>query len=93
MDNEIHFLDQIIRFFDFDIDRNLIINWLFSKIEFLEVGGRFTFPNLQIIDKNSFIPEIDRDSNFNDKSYQPRNRFSHKRESNLVKQMLKRYSR
>lgn len=90
IDNEIHFLDQIIRFFDFEADKEMIITWGFSKIAFSEIEDRFTLANLSFDDARDFVPTYVFDKK---KDYQPRNKSMHKRESNLVKQKLKKYSR
>ena len=92
IDNEIHFLDQIIRFFDFEIDREMIIIWGLGKYEeFLDIQDRFTLANLSFDDVRDYVPEIIyiRD----DKCYQRRNKFIKKQESNQVNQKLKKYSR
>lgn len=90
IDNEIHFLDQIIRFLDFEVDKREIIAWGFSKIA-VEVEDRLAFPNLSFDDTICFVPE--RIVFDDDKCYQLRNKNNFKRESNLVKQKLKKYSR
>ncbi len=91
IDNEIHFLDKIIRFFDFEIDKREIISWGFSKIEVLNIVDRFSLVNFSFNDIDNYVPEK---ISFNDnKCYQRRNKSSYKNESNKVKQKLKRYLR
>lgn len=91
IDNEIHFLDRIIRFFDFEIHKEMIITWGFSKIDVLDVSDRFSLVDFSFDDIRNYVPE--RITFTNNKCYQPRNKFSLKCESNLVKQRLKKYSR
>lgn len=91
IDNEIHFLNQIIRFYDFELDKKEIIQSQIFK------------PNIKIeelmvyVPERNYIPEIklEKVSRFKDniKCYQPRIRPVKKQESNTVKQQLKRYSR
>lgn len=91
IDNEIHFLDQIIRFYDFELDKKVIIESEIFK------------PNIKkeelmvYVPERNYIPEIklERVSRFKDdiKCYQPRTKFVQKQESNLTKQKIKRYSR
>lgn len=89
IDNEIHFLDQIIRFFDFEVDKEIIVVWGFSKITFLEENTS-KLANLSFDDSRDFAPAYIFEEK---KNYQQRNKTSYKRESNLVKQKLKKYSR
>ena len=91
IDNEIHFLDQIIRFYDFELDKKVIIESQIFK------------PNIKkeelmvYVPERNYIPEIklERVSRFKDdiKCYQPRTKSVQKQESNLTKQKIKRYSR
>lgn len=91
IDNEIHFLDQIIRFYDFELDKKVIIQSQIFK------------PNIKIeelmvyVPERNYIPEIklEKVSRFKDniKCYQPRTRYVQKQESNTVKQQIKKYSR
>ena len=101
IDNEIHFLDQIIRFYDFELDRNDIINWIFwnlvkfKKTEIVEIStfdevSNFKFSKLH----EYYINSID-EMKFSQipKDYQSRNKYIQKQESNLVKQKLKLYGK
>lgn len=91
IDNEIHFLDKIIRFFDFEVHKREIISWGFSKIHVIDIGDRFSLVNFSFNDIDNYVPEK---ISFNDnKCYQRRNKSSYKNESNKVKQKLKRYLR
>lgn len=90
IDNEIRFLDQIIRFFDFEIDKKIIINWSFSKMAFIDVENRFTLANLSFDNVRDYVPEMIVNK---DKSYQSRNKSIQKQEANSVKQKIKKYSR
>ena len=91
IDNEIHFLDQIIRFFDFEVDIREIVAWGFSKIEVLDINNRFSLVNFSFDDTKDYIPG--RISFNDDKCYQSRSKINFKHESKLVKQKLKKYSR
>ena len=80
IDNEIHFLDQIIRFYDFELDKKVIIESQIFK------------PNIKkeelmvYVPERNYIPEIklERVSRFKDdiKCYQPRTKSVQKQESN-----------
>lgn len=102
IDNEIHFLDYIIRFYDLELDKSAIINWIFynqlrfEKIEIIESspfnenqGPIFTRLNqdyIKLLDKKN---EINPD--LFPKNYQSRNKYIQKQESHKVKQKLKSY--
>lgn len=92
IDNEIHFLDYIIRFYDFEIDKSAIIWWGISKIKFYEPKEVISIFDLTK-NESCFIPEMKVDFKTKSYDYQPRNKSVQKLESNLVKQKLKKYSR
>ena len=61
IDNEIHFLDQLIRFYDYEIDRNLIISLGFLKYE-EEMKQRLaiipaTFPKVEELTSELFFSD------------------------------------
>lgn len=97
IDNEIHFQDQIIRFYDMEIDFNAIVNWCFSKIETreIEIGkARFDALNSSL---NLYKPDdcycLNKLIDMNESSYYRMNKSKRKYESYQVNQKLKKYSR
>lgn len=98
IDNEIHFLDQIIRFYDIVFDKNEIITWAFIKIE-LEKAKEFEKKIEDIFsipDPREFASPQNLKINksiFSEDNYPVRNKFIQKYESNEVNQKLKRYSK
>ena len=91
IDNEIHFQNQIIRFYDIELDIKEIISWLFTKIEIEDPIERFVL-NPMVFNNIELLPEEKRFTNL-EKNYQSRNKFIQKQESNMVNQKLKRYKR
>ena len=91
IDNEIHFQDQIIRFYDIELDIEEIITWSFTKIEIEDPIERFVL-NPMVFNNIELLPEEKRFTNL-EKNYQSRNKFIQKQESNMVNQKLKRYKR
>lgn len=85
IDTEIHFLDQIVRFLDFDLDKNLIFQMLFSKTQ------------LELTEEINIVTSKD----FNEPkrfklgsiTYQQQNKKSLKNQSNMVNQKLKKYKK
>ncbi len=98
IDNEIHFLDTIIRFIDFDIDRKLIYAWC-SIIEYEK--RKNNLPHLAEMLSDDVINEKsctfythdshNESSYYGFKQYQTRNKKMQKYESQTVKQKLKKY--
>lgn len=94
IDNEIHFLDQIIRFYDFNLDRKEIIIWaIFNSIE----ETNKISDNIFCLQEQQYIQNIklDKENRFvnQTKNYNTRNKYIQKQESITVKQKLKRFSR
>lgn len=94
INNEIHFLDQIIRFYDIEIDKKEIITGFFTKqikneenelTDLLKLDMNFLSPDKEIkyTPIQSYL-KITHD-------YQNRNRYIQKQESHKVKQQLKKY--
>lgn len=95
IDNEIHFLDQIIRLYDFKIDREIIIRIGFSNLEKESFVSEINDSIFCIPQNFSFIelkPKAEQNITIS-KNYQSRNRYIQKQEANSVKQKLKRYSK
>lgn len=97
IDNEIHFQDQIIRFYDMEIDFNAIVNWCFSKFEIHEIEkreARFESLNSSL---NLYVPDdccfLERFNDNDEHSYYRMNKSKRKLESYQVNQKLKKYSR
>lgn len=96
IDYEFHFLDQIIRFYDFEIDKRMIINSFLIR-ESQKQKKKLEEINLEdMISRKSnpadFIVELNyRNINDYSKNYQKRTKFNQKQESIKVNQKLKRY--
>lgn len=96
IDNEIHFFNQIVRFYDIEIDKQYIIANFFAK-EMKECEIRM--PTLSEIDVDSLFKAKQLDyvpihtyHNI-EKDYPIRNYKLQKQESHQVKQLLKKYSK
>ena len=94
IDIEIHFLDQIIRFLDFDLDMDLIVKLYYSKLEPRLTNDITLFTDLNQNDYLDFIPQ----NNYLDfipqnTTYQQLNKRMLKNQSNNVNQKLKRYKK
>lgn len=85
IDTEIHFLDQIIRFLDFDLDMDLIVKLYYSKLEPRLTNDITLFTDLNQNDYLDFIPQ--------NTTYQQLNKRMLKNQSNNVNQKLKRYKK
>lgn len=98
IDNEIHFLDKIIRFIDFDIDRKLIYAGC-SVIEYEKWKNSLShlaeMLSDDVINEKSctfYTPNSHHGSSYYGfKQYQTRNKKMQKYESQTVKQKLKKY--
>ena len=99
IDTEIHFLDQIIRFLDFDLDMDLIVKLYFSKLELRSTNDITLFTNLNQNDYLDFIPQNNTYQQYhtefthNNHTYQQLNKRMLKNQSNNVNQKLKRYKK
>lgn len=100
IDNEIHFLDKIIRFYDIDLDYQTICAWFFAKRQ-QEYEDRVSPYKLNynhfkkhelVISSFSSTKSKKHPYDFNC-AYQARDKYIQKQESNSVNQKLKRYSR
>lgn len=99
IDNEIHFLDRIIRFYDMELDYYEIRNWILkklindheSKIKQCKLDYDSIFNSGRTrIDLSNFIPNC-KEGNYDlGNTYQHRNKYIKKQESHMVKQKLKR---
>ena len=96
--NEIHFQDQIIRLYDFELDKDSIIVCAFNKMkEQLNINNML----IRITEINPFENNLNYYRNFknnnndyiNEKNYQKINKRVQKRQSNQVKQKLKMYKK
>ena len=98
IDNEIHFLDKIFRFFDFDINRHVIYIW-FSMIEEKKRQNGLIHLEKYLVDSNmiedgyNFYDQYlhKEQSHYQFNKYQSRNKKIQKSESNNVNQKLKKY--
>lgn len=99
---EFHFLDYIIRFYDFEIDRYMIINTFFVKEEQKRMKQleealsivELEEKNFRKYNSNDFIVELNyRNINSYQPSYKKRTKFDQKQESIKVNQKLRRYSK
>ena len=86
IDREIHFLNQIIRLYDFELDRDIIYSRLINGIS-LKNQNILCHELSECID---FMPEK---NNINKLSYQRQNKKSLKYESKMVSQKIKKYSK
>ena len=86
IDREIHFLNQIIRLYDFELDRDIIYSRLINGIS-LKNQNILCHELSECID---FMPEK---NNINKLSYQRQNKKSLKYESRMVSQKIKKYSK
>ena len=99
IDTEIHFLDQIIRFLDFDLDMDLIVKLYFSKLELRSTNDITLFTDLNQNDYLYFIPQNNTYQQYhtkfthNNHTYQQLNKRMLKNQSNNVNQKLKRYKK
>ena len=103
IDTEIHFLDQIIRFLDFDLDMDLIVKLYYSKLEPRLTNDITLFTDLNQNDYLDFIPQNNYldfipQNNYLDfipqnTTYQQLNKRMLKNQSNNVNQKLKRYKK
>ncbi len=108
IDTEIHFLDQIIRFLDFDLDMDLIVKLYYSKLEPRLTNDITLFTDLNQNDYLDFIPQnnyldfIPQNNTYqqyhtkfthNNHTYQQLNKRMLKNQSNNVNQKLKRYKK
>jgi len=93
---EFHFLDQIIRFYDFEIDKCMIINSFLMKesqkqMEKLEINLDDMPKKIDPFDLLVGLSYKDKHIDEYSKNYQRRNKFNQKQESIKVNQKLKRY--
>ena len=86
IDREIHFLNQIIRLYDFELDRDIIYSRLINGIS-LKNQNILCHELSECID---FMPEK---NNIKKLSYQRQNKKSLKYESRMVSQKIKKYSK
>ena len=99
IDTEIHFLDQIIRFLDFDLDMDLIVKLYFSKLELRSTNDITLFTDLNQNDYLDFIPQNNiyqqyhTEFTHNNHTYQQLNKRMLKNQSNNANQKLKRYKK
>ena len=82
IDREIHFLDQIIRLYDFELDRDIIYSRLINEIS-LNKQNILCHQLPECID---FMPEK---NNINKLSYKRQNKKTLKYESNIVNRKIK----
>lgn len=97
---EFHFLDHIIRFYDFEIDKRMIIDSFFiresqkrrKQIEEAMLTTKLRDKMLKKCNPNDLIVKLNyQENNSSSTHYQKRTKFEQKQESNQVKQKLKRY--
>ena len=101
IENEIHFLDQIIFFYDMELDLNLIISLIFNN---LFPHEQIVFDTQEIFDfeskryKETHFIDVENIENLkNEKilttnsTYQKRNKRTNKNESNFANQKIKKY--
>lgn len=99
IDTEIHFLDQIIRFLDFDLDMDLIVKLYYSKLLPRLTNNITLFTDLNQNDYLDFIPQNNTYQQYhtkfthNNHTYQQLNKRMLKNQSNNVNQKLKRYKK
>lgn len=86
IDREIHFLDQIIRFYDFKLDKDIMYRVMINSIN-IKDGNVVCSYSPKCID---FSTTKD---NINKEFYQKQNRKALKYESRIVKQKIKKYSK
>ena len=86
IDREIHFLNQIIRLYDFELDRDIIYSRLINGIS-LKNQNILCHELSECID---FMPEK---NNIKKLSYQRQKKKSLKYESRMVSQKIKKYSK
>lgn len=86
IDREIHFLNQIIRLYDFELDRDIIYSRLINGIS-LKNQNILCHELSECID---FMPEK---NNIKKLSYQRQNKKSLKYESRMVSQKIKKYTK
>lgn len=97
IDNEIHFLDKIIRFYESHIEMMLAWGHLYlennEEIDLIPVFYELN-TNFYRKDKVYHKPNDDSEKeNLKTKTYQSRSKYLKKQESYLVKQKLKRYNK
>lgn len=98
INNEIHFLDQIIRFYDIEKDKLNIINEFFIKeynIQEIKIPTLLEMDMISLIKKYPII-DVKYLHHFemkNNTSFQKRNYKIQQQESHKVKQQLKRFSK
>lgn len=92
IDNKIHFLDRILRFYDPEVDKEAILIFALSQISIQEIKAvEFTRSKQDFIE---FVPKSEViEWKGLAKPYQARNKFIQKQESYKVKQQLKMYQR
>lgn len=98
IDNEIHFEDQIIRLYDFELDKDSIILSAFNKIEVQNYTNKIL---IEVIDSNllernfDYYKKCERDNfyNINEKNYQKINKRVQKQQSHKANQTLKMYKK
>lgn len=85
IDKELHFLDQIIKFLDFDLDKDLIVQMGLSQMQ------------LELTEEINIVASKDFDElkgfKLESITYQQQNKKSLKNQSNIVNQKLKKYKK
>lgn len=82
IDREIHFLNQIIRFYDFELDKDIIYSMMINSIN-INNG------NVVCLDLSKYIDYSSNKDNVNKVFYQKQNKKTLKYESNTVNQKIK----
>ena len=96
INNEIHFLDQIIRFYDLEIDKHYIVTNAFAKnikehemktltLAEIDINSLLKVKQLEYVPINTYHKI--------EKNYSTKNYKIQKQESHNVKQLLKKYSK
>lgn len=96
INNEIHFLDQIIRFYDLEIDKHYIVTNAFAKnikeyemktltLAEIDINSLLKVKQLEYVPINTYHKI--------EKNYPTKNYKIQKQESHKVKQLLKKYSK
>ena len=84
IDREIHFLDQIVRFYDFELDKDIIYDMMINSININD-------GNIVCSDLPKYIDYSSNKDSVNKVFYQKQNKKTLKYESRMVNQKLKKY--
>lgn len=96
IDNEIHFQDKIVRFYDIDMFYKEIINEFFMKLNIEQIKKNESIKLIPVLEQfkpNDLILSENIINFKKEKNYNSMNKIKKRQESHKVKQQLKRYLR